>query len=55
MLDKTRETDTASLGERRSIADYLLPNAFLALAVTAMIAWNAALGWASWRLIIWLF
>ncbi|MGY4506326.1 hypothetical protein ACVWYH_010283 [Bradyrhizobium sp. GM24.11] len=55
MLDKTRETDTSSRDERGSIADYLLPVGFPAVVAAAMIAWIAALGWASWRLIIWLF
>jgi hypothetical protein len=47
MLDETRETNTPALDERRRIGDYLLPVAFLALAVTAMIAWIAAMGWAA--------
>ncbi|WP_161533352.1 hypothetical protein [Bradyrhizobium sp. LCT2] len=55
MLDETREADTSSLDERRGIEDYLLPVAFLAVAAAAMIAWIAAIGWASWRLMTWFF
>ena len=55
MLDKSQEAYTSTVDERRPIGDYLLTVAFLSQAGTSMIVWIAAIGWAGWRLITWLF
>jgi hypothetical protein len=53
MVDRTQDISKAT-GEDRRVGDYLLPIAFLSIAGTAMIAWIAALVWASWWLVTWI-
>lgn len=53
MLERT--SDHHPIAERRRSSDLIVPIVFLGIAGMAMIVWIAAIGWAGWWLIGWLF
>lgn len=53
MLDRTSHVENA-IEQRRSVGDRSLPVVFVGVVTAAMVAWIAAIAWASWGLITWL-